>query len=95
MNIEKSVSERLRNILRKYFDHDVVYISHERRSEAEAAIKSLILESLPDKKSGPIGNSLGINPGMAEGYNAAIEECANLFDPNEWMAKEIRALRRK
>lgn len=91
MNIEKSVSDKLQDLIHQ----NTPMIYSEDEQELFDAIKSLILESLPDKKSGPIGNSLGINPGMAEGYNAAIEECANLFDPNEWMAKEIRALRRK
>ena len=42
-----SLEENLTNILKHYFDHDVVYVSHERRAEAKQAILEAVREIVP------------------------------------------------
>lgn len=45
--MNKTFNQKLAELLKKYFDHDVVYVSHERRAEAHQAIKEAIREIVP------------------------------------------------
>ena len=66
----KPFKDELSSLLKKHFDHDVVYVSQERREEALTAILNLIKERVPEKKqvNAPIdANEFG-------GYNDAIDD---------------------